>query len=31
MGLLSLSGLGGCNTANKGKIKVTDNPISESY
>lgn len=31
MGLLSLSGLGGCNTANKGKIKVTDNPISKSY
>lgn len=31
MRLLSLFGFGGCNTAKKEKIKVADNPISESY
>ena len=31
MGLLSLFGFGSCNTAKKEKIKVADNPISESY
>ena len=31
MGLLSLFGFGGCNASKKEKIKVADNPISESY